>query len=278
MTRRLIARLTPVAFIGVLSLAGCGGAPAAKSVPTEITVADYSVIAPATIPASLVTFNVTNAGKEPHQAAIARLDSGKTLADFQTAMKETKGPPPSWIVWMGGALAGPGAPMSQIAIDLQPGTYVWYCTVPSPDGVPHVMKGMVAAMTVTAATGAVVPAPVADINVTMKDYQWDMSTPPTAGKHMLKIVVDAGSQVHEMVLVKLAAGKTAQDFVGWAMKMDGPPPIEQLTGVAGMQAGQVNYLPVEFGAGKYAMVCFAPDAKDGQPHVAHGMVKEFTVQ
>lgn len=44
------------------------------------------------------------------------------------------------------------------------------------------------------------------------------------------------------------------------------------------QPGQVNYTTLEFKAGHYALICFVPDAKDGQPHAMHGMVKEFTIQ
>ncbi len=37
------------------------------------------------------------------------------------------------------------------------------------------------------------------------------------------------------------------------------------------------YLPVDLAAGNYLLVCFLPDAKDGKPHLAHGMIKEFTI-
>ena len=29
---------------------------------------------------------------------------------------------------------------------------------------------------------------------------------------------------------------------------------------------------------RYALICFYPDAKDGKPHVMHGMLKEITVR
>ena len=37
----------------------------------------------------------------------------------------------------------------------------------------------------------------------------------------------------------------------------------------------MNYVSAEFTPGEYAMVCFVPDAGDGRPHTAHGMVREF---
>jgi hypothetical protein len=273
MFKRFILSLVPAAVV----LAGCSGAPA-KAAPTVLTLSDFAIAAPATIPASMATFTVINNGNEAHQAALVRLDSGKTLADFQSAMKaEGKGPPPSWIVWMGGANAIPHD-TNNVTIALEAGTYVWYCIIPGADGVPHVMKGMSAPMTVTANTAAMDAAPAADIEVSMKDYQWEMSMPVTAGRHTFKISAAAGAQPHEWVLVRLQEGKTAQDFVNWAMTMKGAPPVESLGGVPVMQPGQVNYTTADFKAGHYALVCFVPDAKDGQPHAMHGMVREFTVQ
>jgi len=37
-------------------------------------------------------------------------------------------------------------------------------------------------------------------------------------------------------------------------------------------------IPTTFTAGDYALLCFVPDAKDGKPHLAHGMVKQFSVK
>jgi len=33
----------------------------------------------------------------------------------------------------------------------------------------------------------------------------------------------------------------------------------------------------DFAPGNYALVCFIPDSKDGKPHYAHGMTKQFNV-
>jgi hypothetical protein len=34
---------------------------------------------------------------------------------------------------------------------------------------------------------------------------------------------------------------------------------------------------MDFEPGRYALLCFVPDAGDGMPHFMHGMVQEFTV-
>ncbi len=239
--------------------------------PVTLTLADYSITGPATLPAGYVTFKTVNTGNELHQAALVRLDSGKTAEDFANALKAS-GPPPAWITFLGGPQNN-----TEVTLRLTPGTYVWYCAIPSPDGVPHVAKGMLAPMTVTAASDSTSgAAPVADIDVAAQDYTWNLSTPITAGHHVLAIT-DSAAQPHEMLIVRLAPGKTAKDVIAWAAKPVGPPPVEWVSGVAALGSGQINYLTADFTPGQYALLCFLPDAKDGQPHVAHGMVKEFTV-
>jgi len=60
--------------------------------------------------------------------------------------------------------------------------------------------------------------------------------------------------------------------------MDGPPPLEPVGGTAGMGRGVSNDLILDLAPGEYGLFCFVPDAKDGRPHVAHGMVKQVTVR
>jgi len=36
--------------------------------------------------------------------------------------------------------------------------------------------------------------------------------------------------------------------------------------------------PVDLTPGTYALLCFAPDAKDGKAHTEHGMITQFEVK
>ena len=45
-----------------------------------------------------------------------------------------------------------------------------------------------------------------------------------------------------------------------------------------MAQGVVNDVVVDLTPGEYALLCFVPDAGDGKPHVAHGMVRQVTVR
>jgi hypothetical protein len=48
-------------------------------------------------------------------------------------------------------------------------------------------------------------------------------------------------------------------------------------GATPMDKGRYMYITVNLEPGRYALLCFAPDAKDGKPHIAHGMIREITV-
>jgi hypothetical protein len=45
-----------------------------------------------------------------------------------------------------------------------------------------------------------------------------------------------------------------------------------------MEPGMTEYFTANFTPGRYGLLCFLPDAKDGKPHFVHGMVQEITVK
>lgn len=254
-------------------------APAAAPKPNEITITarDFAFDAPDTIPEGLTTVHFINHGTQLHHATFVRLENGHTMADLMAAMKKP-GPPPSWAVFDGGPNAVVPGDSSNITQDLEAGNYVMLCLVPGPDGVPHMMKGMERAFTVVHPAGGKVdvPEPVADVTVTLADYSFTLSTPLTAGHHVI-LVDNSGPQVHELVLVQLPPGKTAMDLVKWVDKQQGPPPGKPIGGLSPMYPGGNASFTVDLTPGNYAFICFVPDAKDGKPHAMHGMTKQFTI-
>lgn len=254
-------------------------AQAQDSVASTITVTanDYSFQAPKEVPAGATQFQLVNQGKEMHQAQLVKLEDGKTLEDLAKAMK-THGPPPSWVRFMGGPNGVAHGQEANATAVLTPGQYAYLCLIPSPDGVLHIAKGMAYAFTVTeAGTSASQELPPPDVTIKLVDYDFESSEPLTAGKHTI-LVDNAGPQPHELVLLRLAPGKKAQDFATWAMEgMKGPPPAEPLGGVVTLDKGSRGTFEVELTPGEYGLICFVPDTKDGKPHLAHGMVKTITV-
>ncbi len=237
---------------------------------------DFSFDAPDSIPAGPITFRLINQGTEPHHLQLAKLPEGKTIADLQADM--TAGKPTNWLIDAGGPNAAiPGDSTIAVA-PLDAGQYVLMCVIPSPDGTPHVAKGMIKSLQVTAASVPAAAEPIADITITLKDYAFELSTPFTSGKHTIK-VVNAGPQSHEVVVLQFTPGKTMNDFMAWEQGgMKEPPPGKFLGGVTGIAKGGHGYFFEELAPGDYALICFLPDIGDGKPHLTHGMTQSFTIQ
>ena len=285
-----------VAVVATLLVAGCkkgdagrdaadsaaadSAAPAAASTAdpagvVTVTATDFAFEAPAEVPAGLTTFRLVNRGPSLHHIQLIRLDSGKTVADFEAALKKG-GPPPRWVVMAGGPNPPEVGQTTSATVPLQPGTYVMLCFVPDADGTPHVMKGMMKAFTVTGSAAAGRAEPTADAVMTLKDYDFALSKPLAAGKQTIR-VNNAGPQPHEVALVRLKAGKTPMDFQRWAEKPEGEAPGTTHGGVSGIMPGTHAFMELDLPAGDYALICFVPDGKDGKPHFMHGMSKRMRV-
>jgi uncharacterized cupredoxin-like copper-binding protein len=121
------------------------------------------------------------------------------------------------------------------------------------------------------------PKVAASVTVNLFDYNFKLSAPIRAGTRTIR-VHNSGKQHHEVQVVQLAPGKTVKEFLDWIGKAEGPPPAKAIGGIAGMAPGMTEYFTANFTPGKYGLICFLPDVKDGKPHLAHGMAQEITVR
>jgi uncharacterized cupredoxin-like copper-binding protein len=282
MTSTLIAVVATATLVGAVR----AGVPAnnpksAKTNVVTVTASDYAFQAPDTIAAGRTTFHLVNKGPDFHHLWLIKLEQGKSLKDLVAATK-TPGPLPKWAVDVG----GPNTPMpggeASATLDLEAGHYVMACVIPAAkDGQPHFMKGMVKELTVTPRRGVeqagktVAPAP--DVVMTLDDYDFRFSAPITSATKTIRLR-NVAAQTHEAVIVKLERGATAEQFIAAMEKPQGPPPGTLVGGITGIAKGRTVDIATSFTPGDYALVCFVPDAKDGKPHLAHGMVKPFSVK
>jgi hypothetical protein len=275
------------AFVSSSSLRDVRAESAAAKIPVvTIHAKDFSFVAPAAIAPGQTTFRLVNDGKELHHITILKLAAGKTLADYEAAIKNP-GPPPAWATAVGGPNAAVPGGAVEATLNLETGNYLLVCYIPSPgEKMPHMAKGMIRPMTVEKAgvvqagrsAAATAEAPVPTIHLVMKDYGFVFSKPPTAGKHVIH-VMNEGPQEHEAIFIKLAPGKTLHDFGVWVeTEMKGPPPAAPVDGMSGMVNGLTGSFPANLTPGKYALLCLVPDAKDGKPHLEHGMSMEFEIK
>jgi uncharacterized cupredoxin-like copper-binding protein len=250
-------------------------APAAKANVVRVTGRDFKFEGPDVIPAGLTEFRFLNKGAALHHMAVLKLEDGKTIEDLRAVMAKPSGPSPAWVVEMGGPNAPAPGLEANATMMLAPGNYVLICFVDL-DGPPHFTKGMVKPFTVKGTPSSTASLPKADVTATLFDYNFKLSAPVRAGTRTIR-VYNAAKQHHEVELVQLAPGASLSDFMKWMQKMDGPPPGKPIGGIAGIDAGMSQSFTADFAPGKYALICFLPDAKDGKPHFVHGMVQEVTV-
>lgn len=267
----------------VTAIAGCSksdqkqAAAAPVSHDLAVTAADFSFQAPDTIVAGMTNVTLQNKGPSLHHVQFVRLDSSKTVADLMAAMKNP-GPPPAWAMFVPGPNApDPGSSSNEI-ITLAAGNYAIICLVDIPGGVPHFAKGMVHALVVKPAPAndvAQAQGP-ADVSLQLADYSFTLSKPLAAGSQIIE-VTSRGPQVHEVEIVRFAPGKTLDDLGKWMAKPDGPPPANALGGTSAQMPGTTARFTLNLTPGTYAILCLLPDAKDGKPHMEHGMVRKFTI-
>ena len=252
-------------------------APTSAATPNMVsfTAKEFSFEGPDSIPAGLTMFHLTDAGEQLHHLQLIKLEQGKTFADYQAASK-VAGPPPEWAVPYGGVnppVPGGTTIASQV---MEPGNYAVVCFVEGPDHVPHIAKGMAKPLKVTESANANTTEPTADVTLTLSDYTFTLSKPLAAGRQMIK-VENGASQPHEVVFVQLAPGKTIEDVGKWVFDMKGPPPGKPIGGIPAFMKGKNAFFEVNLTPGDYGMICFVPDAKDGKPHVQHGMAQNIKV-
>jgi hypothetical protein len=270
-------------------LIACGGdqpaddvasTAAATAAPREIrfTATDFAFEGPRTVEAGLVTVVLDNQVETWHHVQLIRLPEGMTVEDFGAGMAQMQpgSPPPPWLEAAGGV--NPPAPgeLGRTTMYLEPGEYAVACFVDMPDRIPHVMKGMIQPLTVTPASSGAVPLPATDLSLTLVDYAFSFSAPPTSGTHVIR-VENGATQWHEIALFRFEPGKTMDDLMAWAETYEGPAPVVAAGGIPGIAPGQAVNMELALTPGEYVALCFLPDMGDGQPHMMHGMALPFTV-
>jgi hypothetical protein len=243
---------------------------------------DFSFEMPDTIRGGLVKITAKNTGKQPHQAQLARLNDGITAQQFQASLTN----PDlrqffAMVTFMGGAnTISPG--QSQVVFNnLTPGNYAMLCFLEADDGTPHFAKGQLKMFTVTPGDSGDASPPKASGTVTMADFNFlgDVNTLPD--KKTTIEVKNGGPQPHELTTIRLNDGVTVdqlKEMLNSETPPSAPPPIDDAGGLGAIQANQTGWVEFDLKAGKYAFVCFVPDAATGKPHAALGMIKAIEVK
>jgi len=270
-------------LVGLFGGAAFGGGLQGQAAPpspadsrvVEVRTHEFAFVLPDTLAAGLTTFRLHNDGRQPHHLMLYRLEPGKSLADVSRAL-QAGGAHPDWMHAVGGPNAVPHGGEAVGTVLLEPGHYVAFCHVKSPDQVLHFAKGMLKELTVTAPVRPTGAWPAADLTVTLREYGFTWSRPPGRGWHRIA-VRNLGRQRHELILSRLAPGKRTQDFIRWMNTQQGPPPMVPWGGTTDLPAGGSMLIDVYLEPGTYSMVCRVRDVGNGRPHDEHGMYGQFRV-
>ncbi len=209
-----------------------------------------------------------------------RLNDTVTIEQFTAALAQGEGPALALVSLDGGVGALGNGGSGEVIVDLRPGTFMLVCFIPSPDGIPHLAKGMVKPVRVAAAPAVAVPvaAPAVAGIVTMKDFSFDLPARLGTGRQTYRVVNEGPQQPHEANIVRLSAGKVAADVSSFFQAPAGPPPFTPEGGMQGLSVNSSGFMVTQFTPGNYAAICLIPDPASGRSHLELGMIKEFTVQ
>jgi hypothetical protein len=183
----------------------------------------------------------------------------------------------------GPGVTAPGG-TTDVTLELTAGEYILVCFVPSPDGMPHLAKGMRHWLTVTAPPTEAPEPPLAAGRVDMADFAFVEMPPMDSGRTVLE-VTNSGTEPHEMAVLRLEGVSLEQVLPmlagpppSEAAPPPGPPPFRFVGGLQGIMPGGRAWVTLDLEPGDYALICFIPSpANAGRPHVALGMARPFTV-
>jgi hypothetical protein len=238
-----------------------GGQPEAPII--TVSNGEGGITIPAEVPSGVVTFQVP----AELNAMPGRLNEGVTLDQLNEALAQ---PDPFAALGMLSLLGGTGTGIdNQVTFALKPGTHALIAF--SEDGPPAVTP-----FEAGEASGA--EAPPADVTAALVDFNFDLPAEIKAGPQTWE-VTNQGSQWHEMGIFKLNEGTTVDDLLALlnSGEQSGPPPFEDVAFWGPMSPGESGWVTWDLPAGTYTLLCFLPDAADGTPHLAKGMVREITV-
>jgi uncharacterized cupredoxin-like copper-binding protein len=268
----------------------------AVSITAEKDGDGYKFGVPDSFPTGYVAVTLVNKSDADHHAMFMKMKPDVTTDQFIETAKSA--PNPGAFAGLATSIGGPASvspgQQATVILNLEEGPYVLICEVPGPDGTPHYQMGMLEEIEAKPDGTPVTTPPVAETTVDLVDFAFEGLPPTLTPEQHIWEVKNTGEEPHEMAIFLLSPGVTADAALAMlageatgatpaaasatpaAPAASGPPFIE-VAGVAPMDPGQTVWPVLNLAAGDYLTVCFVPDPATGKPHLALGMVGDFTV-
>lgn len=202
-----------------------------------IVARDTGLVAPPTVPAGVTTVRLLLDGKARRELVVHRIPAGMTAEEL---VRGAAGRPSRWFEqW---SFGGPAVPRdstndARVTMDLRPGRYAFVSYEVDATGRPRGDKHMWVLVSAMRST-ALIPdrLPVADATLKVRDNRIEMIGVLRRGQRVVQIE-NAGAQAHELTIVRLKAGKTAEDAQRWLRDRKDAPPFVYVGGVTPMSPG-----------------------------------------
>ncbi len=248
---------------------------------------------PSSVPANTpidVAFTNEESFAIDHEFVVLKLPAGKTAQDVIADAKK-KGPDAEddWIHFADSGDPLPTNSSTVVTMDLPPGNYVATCwqtgKAGGGNGPPHVTIGMIAPFTASASASAPATAAGPVYNVSVKNFTYHgmpSSVPANTPIDVAFTNEESFAIDHEFVVLKLPAGKTAQDVIADAKKK-GPDAEDDWIHFADsgdpLPVGAGHLVTMDLSPGNYVATCWQTGKAgggNGPPHVTIGMIAPFT--
>ncbi len=283
--RQWLARVAgSVGLVVLTALTGAGfvtstiWAMAEATETVELQGHDFYFAGPEHVAAGPVTIRFTNVGQESHHAQLVRLPDDLTLDGFAEALRRDELEALELVRQTGGAATVAPGLETEVGLMLEAGTYAFICVIPSPsDRIRHLAKGMVMPLVVTEPAIAADP-PVTIGTMLLRDFTFAIPEVVPAGRVTYRVANEGPAQPHEIAIVRLAPGATAEDVRRSIMTPSGPPPYKAVGGFQATEVGGDGYVTLDLEPGDYAAICRVTEPMSGVSHVHLGMVKGFRVE
>lgn len=238
-----------------------------------VKAADFSFASLDSIEGGYIRIRMENRGQELHHLQLIRLENDVTAeAVLDHARKQE-------LVFPGAKfVGGPDVPTpggaSEVVVDLKPGRYLMVCYMTS-GKVRHLLMGMTRELVVVPSKRPGSSPPLEDERMILRSYSFEIDSVLKPGRRMLRVENQA-DEPHEVFIARVPEGGSVEKIMAWLRKPSNPPPFEPVGGTMALSKGESAFAALDLTAGQYVLMCFVP-AKDGLPHVAHGMVRVITV-
>ena len=271
-----------VLAVGAAGLAACGSGEVGAPRPFDVEFREPSpgrvhVSLPSSVGAGLVSFRLKNSGTRRHDAQRIRVTENRRLEAVIRFFRSASDPNfriPSWVRGGGGARGI--RPGETVVVQQRLDEGDWYLV-----DTAHLEQGGVVPFIATGG-GSGGELPSATSRVLARDFSFE----PRAirpGNHRVRFE-NRGREVHEMVAMPLAPGRTIDDAKAY---LSGPappvapggPPVDRTSAVSLplLDRGEALVGELTLTRGNWVIACLLPDRAGGPRHVAKGMVAEIKV-